>query len=734
MTKQLIILFIALLPRFVSAQTTYYVSNEGSSSNNGTSTSTTWDLAKVNSFTSFVAGDQILFKKGETFYGSITVNNSGSSGSPITYGAYGTGDKPIISGLVNVNSWTNLGSNIWESTNSVASFDELNMVLINSINTQQGTYPNNTFFTYQSHTSTGLTSSSLNSSITDWTGAEAFVRINNFTQIKVPITAHSNQTLSFTNSSGYNLTDGFGFFITNDARTLDQQNEWYYSASTHKLRIYSATEPVNVVIPTFQNLVSCSKNYITFENLSFMGSNGTALNLVTCPGIIVNNVDINYAGDMGIDLDWSDNGLISNNTIKNCNEVGIQAGGAYVNITGNTIDSIGVFWNIIGSGIMIGASLQTVQYNHITNVGNCGIQNTFGYGSIQYNYINTFCLNTNDAGAIYLNGSRPGSRLVDHNIVVNGVGNINGANSTYAIHGIYLDAHPTAIVVTNNTVTQVPQGGIKVHMAADCRVENNTIYDCGRNLSMEDYEGNYIRRDTIRSNLFFAKTSDELALYWYTVNDDISLSGIFADNIYAKPLNTSQLIQTREPTAGYVYRSISNWQSFKEATASTLDWADTSKVRLVYNNTSSTSDLSLGGTYADAAGTDHTTISLAPYQGMLLYGSSSDIAAPTVSMSGPQNITTDKTSIYAVPSYASGHSGTVSWTKVSGPGTTIIGSPTATSTTVSNLENGDYVFQCEVTQDDEQTVTGTVAIHVSIVDQIINIFITNNKKIFINSN
>lgn len=92
----------------------------------------------------------------------------------------------------------------------------------------------------------------------------------------------------------------------------------------------------------------------------------------------------------------------------------------------------------------------------------------------------------------------------------------------------------------------------------------------------------------------------------------------------------------------------------------------------------------------------------------------STIAAPTVSMSGSQSITTTSTSIYAVPSWASGHSGTVAWTKISGPGTTTFSSTTTSSTTVSGLQNGDYVFQCTLLQDDGQTVTGTVSIHVAI--------------------
>ncbi|HEY9343627.1 MAG TPA: hypothetical protein VIQ23_18770, partial [Hanamia sp.] len=66
--------------------TDYYVSANGNDANNGTSTSTPWrTLNKVNSyFSSLQPGDRVLLNRGDVFYGSITVNKSGTSGSPIT--------------------------------------------------------------------------------------------------------------------------------------------------------------------------------------------------------------------------------------------------------------------------------------------------------------------------------------------------------------------------------------------------------------------------------------------------------------------------------------------------------------------------------------------------------------------------------------------------------------------------------------------------------------------------
>ena len=52
-------------------------------------------IADVNAAT-FSANDSILFKKGETWTAAITFPSSGSEGSPITIGTYGSGAQPVI--------------------------------------------------------------------------------------------------------------------------------------------------------------------------------------------------------------------------------------------------------------------------------------------------------------------------------------------------------------------------------------------------------------------------------------------------------------------------------------------------------------------------------------------------------------------------------------------------------------------------------------------------------------
>jgi parallel beta-helix repeat protein len=54
-------------------------------------------IADINAL-SPAAGDSVLFRKGQTWREQLTVPASGSAGLPITYGAFGSGANPVISG------------------------------------------------------------------------------------------------------------------------------------------------------------------------------------------------------------------------------------------------------------------------------------------------------------------------------------------------------------------------------------------------------------------------------------------------------------------------------------------------------------------------------------------------------------------------------------------------------------------------------------------------------------
>src|SRR5439155_24206044 len=103
-------------------------------------------------------GDVILFKRGETFYGSIVVNKSGTSSLPITIGAYGSGSRPIITSFVTLSGWkaNSSYSGVYDCAANSALGSQLNMVLVNGVEQGMGRYPNANatnkgYLTFESH-------------------------------------------------------------------------------------------------------------------------------------------------------------------------------------------------------------------------------------------------------------------------------------------------------------------------------------------------------------------------------------------------------------------------------------------------------------------------------------------------------------------------------------------------------------------------------------------------------
>jgi hypothetical protein len=83
------------MPASAATATTYYVDCAASANGSGTEASPWNSTAAVDAVT-FEPGDEILFDRGTTCSGSLAPTGSGSSGEPITAGAYGTGALPVI--------------------------------------------------------------------------------------------------------------------------------------------------------------------------------------------------------------------------------------------------------------------------------------------------------------------------------------------------------------------------------------------------------------------------------------------------------------------------------------------------------------------------------------------------------------------------------------------------------------------------------------------------------------
>src|SRR4051812_18601665 len=245
----LLITRLALLPEQAAATNYYFSSTDGDDSRTSAqaqNSSTPWrTIDKLNSFfSSLQPGDVVLFKRADVFYGSISIKKSGSSGSPIMFDAYGSGAKPIITGFTDVTSWSNIGGNLWMSSNSVSTLSSLNIVAINGSFAPIGKWPTNG---YSSLTQSGVGTSISHTSLTsNWNGGTVVIRKNHWIIDKSTITSQSGTTINFSNPTSYTASSGWGWFIQNHQSACDVQNEWWYDASSKKIGIYSSGTPSGV--------------------------------------------------------------------------------------------------------------------------------------------------------------------------------------------------------------------------------------------------------------------------------------------------------------------------------------------------------------------------------------------------------------------------------------------------------------------------------------------------------
>ncbi len=110
-TIPFILILLATVPAFGA---TYYVDAQATDGGNGLSEGTAWN--QLSDITGLVAGDSVLLQRGDVWREALTTSASGTSGSPITLGAYGTGANPLLKGSVLVTGWTGGGGGSWIET------------------------------------------------------------------------------------------------------------------------------------------------------------------------------------------------------------------------------------------------------------------------------------------------------------------------------------------------------------------------------------------------------------------------------------------------------------------------------------------------------------------------------------------------------------------------------------------------------------------------------------------
>ena len=116
----------------------YYLSNDGDDSDAGTSPDTAWEtighLNQAMTDGTIKQGNDVYFRRGDTFSGEVDIRLGGTSSDRMIIGAYGSGDRPVIE---NSGSASNGNCMIlwWDESNHVTIRD---LIMKNALTTHEG--------------------------------------------------------------------------------------------------------------------------------------------------------------------------------------------------------------------------------------------------------------------------------------------------------------------------------------------------------------------------------------------------------------------------------------------------------------------------------------------------------------------------------------------------------------------------------------------------------------------
>jgi hypothetical protein len=514
MMRHWIIIFVLLCSPAWAA--TYYVDNcvtVGSDSNNGTSTATAWlTVAHVNAQT-FSAGDSVLFQSTCEWREELIAPSSGSSGNVITFGAYGTGAQPVITGFSVLNSWTNypetLGADLWNSAASQFTSGTYAWAALDSnVMTNDGTTGNpapSLKCVYVGDTSgcgdyfaNNANGGDLSSNLTI---GNVYKVVMDAKVSFVPTTIQMKlgfgpPSYLFTRGPFFNSTSWTTYispYFTADNATLDAISPigmvplgtvWFDNMHLYPVIVPGGTPG------TYYAALGSQPTVVTY--------NGTALSLTAGDQHSLNaNEYIWVSGDLYVNV----GGSPASNSI----EVSARADSfdfnqkSYVTINGltftgastysvqnstsgsnNTVENSTIFNAYEGMWITTSGGNFTAVNNVIHDLNDYGIQVTStgaGYvfeGNTIYNIGTPRLGDTTDMQGIYLNAT---GGTIQNNLIYNG-GNVNNGNGAGATeHCIYYGG--SNINVGYNVLHDFTGTGFKTAGCATCNVYYNLVYHNG---------------------------------------------------------------------------------------------------------------------------------------------------------------------------------------------------------------------------------------------------------------
>lgn len=382
---------------------TYYVdSANGSDSNPGNQAAPWKTIAKVNS-TNLTPGQSVGFARGGMWRETLNIwRASGTAGSPITFGAYGSGANPILDGTSLVTGWSAYSPRIYQSsvawTPNVVFQDGVPLKTATSLasTTAGSSYYNSSTSTLYVWT-TGSDNPSGHTIEATKVPAEYFGLIELYNVSYITI-----QDLAINRANWMGITAGASTGAST-SHIVIQNNTFQYNYSND----INFRPPDGSV--TYANLAI---NYNTFTNSGLGRSRGeyecVAVSLGgTSNSIVHGNVVTNQGGE-GLQTTGNVNGMeISNNTVDGAIwgiyvSAGYSGGGEVQNVTvkNNLVKNVSIHSYGIGSETS-GSNIDTVKFYYNVSMNPANACLVLGNAVSGTTYTNLLVANNTCYGGLF---------------------------------------------------------------------------------------------------------------------------------------------------------------------------------------------------------------------------------------------------------------------------------------------------------------------------------------------
>lgn len=572
----------------IANATTYYVSPTGNDANNGSSQAQAWrTIARVQQhMVQFAPGDQVLFQRGGIYSGTLSIYRSGASGQPIVFGAYGSGEKPIISGGVPVTGWTLHQGNIWRA----ALAGEAKYLMVNNTPMTLARHPNTGWLrNVQGSNSTINAGGALNQANGHWNGATVVIRSTNWSYENSTVSSFSNGTLSFAPIIINLENNDWGFFLQNKLSALDQAGEWYHDTNTGHVYLWAPNNAdpntLGIQASVYDNgfAPGWQHQHMRIQDLTFQGQKTAGVSTegasyVTVIGCTFRHLYKAISSSGG-------NNQYLNNTIENTYATAVSVyGEPNTVVEGNVLTDIAIrpgmgesWWGYMG--LRISGVGSVVRNNRLNNIGYIGIT-AENNCLVERNVVRHATKILNDGAGIAIDHC-DGLTIRD-NIVVDMDCDLSSvATSHFAYYkigfGIYFgNTSVKNTTVERNTVARCDGAGIHVDhtmVSQGNKIKDNVLFDNSVQLSISDYsnsagtgavppyfvpqfDGQYT------GNLLFSIRPEQYTMRHFYVYSPTPVNfGTFANNRHFSPYEDLSIYIYNVNAGKRDYYTLEQWQA-----------------------------------------------------------------------------------------------------------------------------------------------------------------------------